>query len=148
MKPIRVWVGILAVLAAVQLCDWNSSAAASDVVLIANNGVPRTEIGADTIEQIFLGRKTRWSDGGKISFVILDGGETHEAFLKTYINKTESQYTIFWKKMVFTGKGRFPTAFQTPREVRAYVAVTPGAIGYVPPEIADSSVKTLNVSFP
>lgn len=121
-------------------------AAASDVVVISHPSVSDEVMTRDSVQQIFLGRKTRWSDGNPIRFVVLKGGDTHETFLRDYIGRTDSQYAMFWKKMVFTGKGRLPTAFDTPEEAAAFVAGNPGAIGYVPPQAATDSVRILPVN--
>lgn len=120
--------------------------AASEVVLICNKNVPEATLSRDEVQQIFLGRKTRWSDGSKITFGVLKGGDVHDAFLRTYLNKTESQFTMFWKKMVFTGKGRLPESFETPEALRDYVVATPGAVGYIPVDLSTDSIKTLPVN--
>jgi len=122
-----------------------SSALAEDSVVICNKSVADNELSKKDMEDIFLGKKTRWSDNQKITFVILKGGEAHISFLSRYVDKTESQFIMYWKKMVFTGEGRLPKAFDTPEELLKYVSETSGAIGYVPANAASDRVKTLIV---
>jgi ABC-type phosphate transport system substrate-binding protein len=119
---------------------------AEESVLICNKDVPDSSLSKDEVEQIFLGRKTRWGNGQKINFVVMNGGEVHADFLKKYVSKTESQFTMFWKKMVFTGKGSMPKAVTTSEEVLKYVGETPGAIGYVPSPAANDTVKVISVN--
>lgn len=107
-----------------------------DVVIIANPQVPDTTLSPGELEKIFLGKSTKWSDGKKIRFVNLKGGDVHETFTKEYTGKTAIQYTNYWRKRVFTGKGRMPTTFGTEEKLLDYVAQTPGAIGYVSKQTA------------
>jgi ABC-type phosphate transport system substrate-binding protein len=118
---------------------------AAEVALIANPNAPESVLSPDEVQQIFLGRKTRWSDNRKIHFAVLNGGPVHEAFLKQYIGKTPSQFDVYWKKMVFTGKGSLPKSFSAPEDLAAYVAETPGAIGYAPGDAVAGDVKSLSV---
>lgn len=116
-----------------------------DVVLICNKTVAQDNLETRDIQQIYLGRKTRWSDNQKIQFVTMKEGSAHSEFLSDYISKTPSQYSVFWKKMIFTGQGKPPLAFDTPEEVVEYVSQTPGAIGYVPAGIPIGEVKVVDV---
>lgn len=116
-------------------------AAMDDVAVICHKNVPIEHLESGEIQQIFLGRKTRWPNSQKINFVILKGGVVHSDFLSAFISKTPSQYTVFWKKMIFTGQAKPPRSFDTPEEVIEFVSHTPGAIGYIPVNLADGNVK-------
>ncbi len=116
---------------------------AQQALVICNSSVPHDRLSSSDIQQIFLGRKTRWADDQKISFVLIKEGEIHAEFLKTYLSRTPSQYQAFWRKMVFTGQSGLPTSFNTPEEVIKYVAGTPGAIGYVPAGLSHDKVKVV-----
>lgn len=118
---------------------------AQEVVLIGNKSIPENVLNSDDIKNIFLGRKTRWSNDTKIQFVILKRGDIHEKFLKDYIGKTDSQYTTYWKKMVFTGKGRSPQAFESAQALVEFVASTPYAIGYAPASVTNDTVKIIKI---
>lgn len=107
-----------------------ATALAGDVVVIANQDVAAS-IDAGALKNIFLGKSTK-VDGAKVSFAVLEGGPAHEAFLSHHVGKSASQFTSFWRKQAFTGKGSLPTAFASPAEMVAWVAGTPGAVGYVP----------------
>ena len=81
-----------------------------NVVLIAHKSVPNS-ISKESIKQIFLGKKTRWDGDTKIVFAVSSDKNTCIPFLKEYVGKTYSQYRNYWKKQVFTGKGRMPMSF-------------------------------------
>lgn len=114
-----------------------------DVVIICNESVTADTLSSRDIKNIFLGKNTRWEDGQKITFVMLTGDDTHDAFLKLYVGKTSSQFNTYWKKKAFTGKGRIPESFGTPEELIDYVMKTPGAIGYIPSGAYQNQTKSI-----
>lgn len=117
-----------------------------ETVIIVNKSVTDSTLTRDDVEKIFLGRKTRWDDDQSIHFVILEKVGVHGDFLKTYIGKTESQYSMFWKKMVFTGKGSMPKSFKTVEEIMEYVAATPGSISFIPAASLNDTIKRITVN--
>ncbi len=122
-------------------------ASAQEVKIVAHPDISRSTLSQDEIRQIFLGRNTQWKeDHQRIHFVILENGELHSAFVRQFVGKTPSQFSNYWKKMIFTGKGRAPKSFDTPRDVVTFVAETAGAIGYVPPETDTPGVKIISVT--
>ncbi len=102
-----------------------------EVVLIANPSVKEAAITKKEVRSLFLGMKTKWPDKSKAVFAVHKGGKTHRLFLRKYIAKTVSQFSSYWKKQVFTGKGDHPKAFKTEKELIAYVARTKGAVAYI-----------------
>jgi ABC-type phosphate transport system substrate-binding protein len=101
------------------------------VAVIAHPGVKAKSLDADALQRYFLGKTTTWEGGGLVVLATLREGATHEAFLSAYVGKTPSQFTSHWRKLVFTGKASEPRSFASEVELVAYVAATPGAIGYV-----------------
>lgn len=107
------------------------------VVVIANNGAPDGTMTKAELQKIFLGKSTKWSNGKTVRFVNLKSGKVHGAFTKEYTGKTASQYRNYWRKRVFTGKGRMPKTYTTERKLLEHVAKTPGAVGYVSKKTAE-----------
>ena len=101
------------------------------VIIIANKNVPASSLSIEDVKNIFLSKKTQWRDGSKIEFVTLKGCAAHDVFLKSYLEKTPSQYDSYFRNLVFTGKGKALRTFSTEAEVVKYVSGTDGAIGYV-----------------
>lgn len=120
--------------------------AAGDILIIANKDVSASSLSRTDVKTIFLGKKTRWEDERKINFVISEVEETHHKFLHSFIKRTPSQYSRYWKKLVFTGKGRKPKSIKTDKGVASYVANTSGAIGYISTETVTSDVKVLSIT--
>lgn len=125
-----VWFGMVLLLFAA-FGALPAPAADVSVAVILHSGV-QDNPGAEEIREIFLGRKTRWDSGDGITFVVLKDGDVHTEFMRRIVQKTPSQFQTYWRKMVFTGKGRAPESFESPEAMAQFVAATPGAIGYVP----------------
>ena len=142
MKKRIIIGGILGVLIALSMLDvW---AAEKQLVIIGYKDVADS-LKKEDIKRIFLGRKTRWVNDEKILFVVFAEKETYTTFLKEYVGKTVFQYKNYWKKQVFTGKGRMPKAFKTSDEVIKYVSSTEGAISFTMSQDVpdDDSVKII-----
>lgn len=117
---------------------------AGDEAIIVNPSLPESSLSRQEIGNIYLGKKTTWDNGGRISFAVLKG-DVHDRFLKSYVHKTVSQYNIFWKKQIFTGKGAPPPVFDSDKAMIEFVAKTPGAIGYVSADADVETVKKITV---
>lgn len=122
-----------------------SLAHAGSIILIANKGVAASTLSRDDVQRIFLGKKTTWDDGKKISPVILKGGFVHEQFLKTYLDKNVSQFDTFWKQVMFTGKGKTPKSVPGDAEMVWFVGNTDGAVGYIDSDTPHGDVKKLDL---
>lgn len=122
------------------------SAMAADVSVVANKSVSIDSVDAKTLKNIYLGKTSQWHDGQKIVFVLVKSSPAHKTFLKTYVKKTGSQFSSYWKKMVFTGKGTAPKNFKSEAELIGFVAQTPGAIGYTSQGTDVSGAKVLSVT--
>ena len=120
-------------------------ALAGDLKIIANASVSTTEISAEELRNIFLTNKTSLGSGGHVEPVLEKGGAIHEEFLKTYLGKSDSALTAYYRSLVFTGKGAMPKAFASDGDVAAYVAKTKGAIGYIAAASDPGAAKTLTV---
>jgi ABC-type phosphate transport system substrate-binding protein len=101
------------------------------LTIIANTGISaEVLVSGEELKAIFLGKKTS-IDQCTVVIAIQKDGEVHKSFLKKYIDKTPSQYKMYWKQRVFSGAGHFPKTFQTEKSLIDYVSRTKGAIGYI-----------------
>jgi ABC-type phosphate transport system substrate-binding protein len=116
------------------------------IYVIANMDVQDSALSRTDIQNIYLGKKTKWGNNQGINFTALGGGSCHEAFVKEYVGRTDFQFQNYWKKQIFTGNGQPPRSFNSEAELIDYVSRTSGAIGYscVPP--AGGNVKTLTIN--
>tara|TARA_R110002049_G_scaffold269759_1_gene446679 strand:- start:3995 stop:4282 length:288 start_codon:yes stop_codon:yes gene_type:complete len=90
-------------------------------------------------------RTTEWPDGSAVQvFVLEDKNNIHIAFCKEILGMFPYQLRRVWDRQVFSGTGTAPTTVKTEEEMRARVAETQGAIGYITANDMDSSsVKTI-----
>jgi hypothetical protein len=120
-----------------------SAAGAQDVVLVANKGVRISEITYADLRAIFMGTRTRFADGTHAVPVTLKGGPVHEVFLRNHVGEGPEEFRSEWRKVVFTGQGAMPKAFDSESALLEYVAATPGAVGYVSRISSRDGVKVL-----
>ena len=73
---------------------------------------------------------------------MLKDGDVYNTFIKEVVKKTSSQFTTFWKRAIFTGKGTPPKDFGDDATLVKFVAETPGAIGFVSAAAAKDGVKS------
>ncbi len=110
--------------------------AAAEYVIAHDPGRPLA-IAESEVRAMFLGRRTVWPDGRSVTVVAAATGPAHDGLVRL-LGKTSQQFLNGWKKLLFTGNGSMPKMLAGDQEVVAYVAQTPGAIGYIasPPPAA------------
>lgn len=118
---------------------------ASKVVVIANPSAPDSSVSKSELENLLLGKASKWGNGERVVLVNLKDSGLHAEFTKEFTGKTTSQYKTYWKKRIFTGKGKGPKEIRTEKLVVDYVARTPGAIGYISLETSRDA-KVMNDS--
>ena len=120
-------------------------AVAADFVVITHPGNSASSISQQDLKNIYLGKKSRWDDGSTITVMAQKSGSLTDAFISEAVGKTTQQYFIYWRKIVFTGKGTPPMELDSDAQTRAAVASRPGAIGYIAASALDGSVKALTI---
>lgn len=93
---------------------------------------------ADEVRHIYLGKTSRWPNGDKIIICTLKDGEVHNKFMNQCLYKKSSHFTLYWKQLMFTGRGVMPISFEDEIQLIEFVKKTKGTIGYV-----SSSKKSL-----
>ena len=116
----------------------------ADIKVIANSSVSSSSISTDELKDVFLLTKNSFG-GGHAEPVLEKGGAAHEAFVKSYLGKSDTALQTYYRSLVFTGKASMPKTLGTDADVVAYVAKTKGAIGYVSAGASTEGVKTLEV---
>ncbi|MFZ5570081.1 MAG: substrate-binding domain-containing protein [Thermodesulfobacteriota bacterium] len=116
-----------------------------DVIIIGHQNLPIDSLALNDLKLIYKGEKTLWPDDQPILFVTLPGGDVHDMFVTTYLRKTPSQYSRYWKKLIFSGRGFPPRALKNEAGVVSYVRKTPGAIGYVSRQTKLAGVKRIHI---
>jgi hypothetical protein len=85
--------------------------------------VKASEVPAEDLERVFLGTKTALDDGNHVRPVLAKAGAAHEAFLREYLGKTDAALQVYYRSLVFTGKGFMPKVLSSGAEIAAYAVV-------------------------
>jgi len=117
---------------------------AATVVLVANANVPVTQLTQNEVKNIFL-IKIKTVQGVRVRPIMLKTNDLTALFLKENVKKTPSQFSNYYKKMIFTGRGRPPKRIVSEQDMLSYVNRTNGAIGYVSQDAVTDSVKIIQV---
>jgi ABC-type phosphate transport system substrate-binding protein len=116
------------------------------VVIIQKGSVPSTPVSRYVLAAIFGMRLTSWPDGTATKvFVLPDDNRVHSQFCKQVLHVFPHQLRTAWDRLVYSGTGQSPEIVGSEKEMKARVAATPGAIGYLTKETLDDSVAILPV---
>lgn len=121
-----------------------ASATAQEVVV--NPSEIRENLSLNALRAIFGMRLRTWPDGTPITvYVLADEAKLHASFAKHRLQIFPHQLRQTWDRLVFSGTGQAPKKVKSVEEMRAKVASTPGAIGYLPEEFINGSVLKIEV---
>jgi ABC-type phosphate transport system substrate-binding protein len=116
------------------------------VRIIVHPEVAESSLSQAEIARIYLGKKTFWESGARISPSLLDEeSPLTESFIEGNLKKTVRQYRAYWKRYLFSGQGTAPKTFASSKQVADFVAANPGAVGIVDAGFSDDRVKVLEV---
>jgi len=113
------------------LLSLSSLCLAGDYVLLINPVNPAESISRDDLTDILLGKKTTWADGQKIKIAVYKKGEAHRALLKDTVKKSPMQFSLYWKKILFSGSGTPIQIVNNEQEMIDFIIKNPTAIGYI-----------------
>ncbi len=118
----------------------------AEVLLIAQAQVSADSVSRNEVRIIFLMRRLQWPDGSAVKvFVLDDDNELHKSFCKQYMQVYPRRLRKAWERQIYSGTGQAPTHVESVQEMLQRVGSTPGAIGYLPENMINDSVKVLSV---
>jgi len=108
-----------------------SSAAAKELLIIANKSVISQHLNREDLAYIFLLKRTRWPNGDPIIPVNRQASSKERSiFSERVLGRSARSLANYWNKMRFKGF-RPPVIQESGRAVIAFVGHVPDAIGYV-----------------
>ena len=116
-----------------------SPAFAGKVVVAANSA--QGNLDKAGVQAIFLGRTAQV--GGQPAVVVFQRGPVRAPFEAGVVGRSGAQLASHWSRLVFTGRAKAPEDVADDAAVKAKVASTPGAIGYISDGAVDASVKVV-----
>jgi ABC-type phosphate transport system substrate-binding protein len=123
----------------------SSAAARAQVLIIANSSVTADSASKSELRSVFTGESSRLKDGSHVKPVLLKEGPAHTAFVSGDLSMSEAGLLICWRQQVFSGQSTMPRSFASEAEEVAYIAQTPGAIGYIGTSTPHDGVKVIEV---
>lgn len=132
--------------AIVLLLALSASACFADQVLIAHPSATAETLSVNYTRLIFSMQVGSWPDGSAVRvFVLPDDHPAHRAFSKESLGLYPRQLRRVWDRQLYSGTGQSPEMLSTTEAMRQAVARTPGAIGYLPREQIDETVRELQL---
>ena len=124
-----------------------SQAADECLAILVNRSNPVENLSFAELRKVFLGEQNHWSDGRRITVVMLESGKPERQVVLSRIYKMEDKdFNAYFLHHVFTGEiHAAPTTLTTPTEVLKFVSNVQGAIGYLRTTAVDESVKVVRV---
>ncbi|MFO0394831.1 MAG: phosphate ABC transporter substrate-binding protein [Lysobacteraceae bacterium] len=116
-----------------------SPAFAGKVVVAANSS--QGTLDKAGVQAIVLGRTAQV--GGQPAVVVFQKGPVRAPFESGVVGRAGAQLASHWSRLVFTGRAKAPEDLADDAAVKAKVASTPGAIGYISDGAVDGTVKVL-----
>ena len=99
--------------------------------VIVHPGVKGSQIPRATLTSIFLKQAPRWGDGSLVQPVDQSmRSSVRQSFAADVLQRPLVELQMFWSRRMATGVTP-PPVKQNDEEVVAFVAATPGSIGYV-----------------
>jgi ABC-type phosphate transport system substrate-binding protein len=124
-----------------------AGAQSDEVRVIVNASNPGRAITRKDVADLFMKRATRWSFGLAAEPVDQSlASPVRATFCRQVLGDVLPAIQKYWQQQISSGRGTPPRVKTSDDEVIAFVAATPGAVGYVGPAVAlPDSVKVLRL---
>ena len=115
--------------------------------IIVNPSTPGNTVKKAVLADIFLGKVARWGDGSRIAPVDQSvQSPLRQAFARDVLGQPVAAVMNYWAKQITSGGVRPPAVTDKDDDVIAFVASTPGGIGYVAEAaVLPATVKQLKI---
>jgi ABC-type phosphate transport system substrate-binding protein len=123
-------------------------AARAPLAVIVNRSNPTDALGRRELRALFLGERTTWPHGRRVTLVLREPGQPERAAaLRLIYGMSEDDLTRHFIHQTFTGgNASGPRALATAEGVKRFVFNVPGAIGVVRLTDLDDTVKVLKIN--
>jgi ABC-type phosphate transport system substrate-binding protein len=110
-----------------------AQAGGDPIVVIVNSANPVENLSMNELKKIFLSERSRWDTGKSVAPVMVTAGAPERAsFLKIVCGMNDAEFGKYFLQAAFTGKSATPPKeVSSSQSVKATVAASPGAIGFV-----------------
>lgn len=124
---------------------WSADAQEMELTIIGNAGSVPDELNMKQFQSVLRGELQRWDDGVSIKIALMKTSTTiGTTTCKKIYNMSPNELNKYFLALVFQGKAKAPTFFNSISDLEDYVAQTPGAIG-VSQNTTDALIKVVLV---
>ena len=122
-------------------------ASSESLAIVVNVSNPVDNLSSKELRQIFLGERSHWANGHRITLVVMEPGTAERrTVLHEIYHMSEGDFSRHFLHGLFTGEVFVsPKTLATPVGVRKFVFNVPGAIGYVRASDVDNTVKVIRI---
>ncbi len=125
----------------------DTTAGIEPLVIVVNRSNPIDELSSAELRRIFLGNRSHWPNGRRITLVMREPGEPERnTILRDVCGMTEDQFKNHFLHGLYTGEILVsPKILSSSVGVRKFIFNVPGAIGYVRIGDVDPTVKVVRI---
>lgn len=117
------------------------------LAIIVNQANPTDNLSLKELRAVFVGERSHWPNGRRITLVMMEPGPEREAILHEVCRMSEADFRRHFLQGLLTGEVLVsPKNLSNAVGVRKFVFNVPGAIGYLRPEDVDESVKVIKIN--
>lgn len=118
------------------------------LAIIVNSRNPVSNLTLWQLRQIFLGERQWWDNGRRVVLGAFPSGSVErQTVLRVVYDMNDRDFDKYFLWGMFRGEFvTSPTVLRTPKDVRRFVARTPGAVAYLRASDLDSSVKVVRIN--
>jgi ABC-type phosphate transport system substrate-binding protein len=127
--------------------SFEQPAGSEPLVIVVNRSNPVDDLSSLELRKIFLGNRSHWSNGRRITLVMREPGEPERTImLRDVCGMNEDQLKNHFLHGLYTGEILVsPKILASPVGVRKFIFNVPGAIGYLRLGDLDPTVKVLRI---
>ena len=115
-----------------------------EVTIVVHPDSQITSVSSVELSKIFLGRLRTWSDGtAALPVDQAPDRAVRQRFSRRVHRRSVVTVEVYWKRMIFSGRGVPPDELADDRQVLEFVRTHRGAVGYVGPETELDGVREL-----
>ncbi len=114
-----------------------------EIVVVVHPSVPLQHLSTSELQHLYTMEQTKWPDGSRVQLYDLRGNDDVRQYLYNVLKREPHDLKRAWMRLVLSGEGQSPTIVASTEAMLKGVASTPGAIGYIPADRVNQSVKVV-----
>lgn len=126
---------------AVTLLGTILTSAHAEVAVIVSPNANINKIDQDLVARLFLGKASSLpNDTRAIAIDMKKGSRIYNEFSESILEKTPSQLSSYWSRLIFTGRSKPNRQVNSAKEMKELISKNKNMIGYIDTKDVDNSV--------